>query len=1796
MRTINGKYRIDKLITNNRSYSMYEATDIIKGNKKVNIYMLNTTHIEKSLLELCIYEFEKLYKGKDSFINILDFDSTINLDDKNKQLEYYYVTEVTKEYKELYEVIEEIDESELISIFVNICTLAQEQCYSYVKVMPFIIESIYITKDLRVKLKDKITAILDCRELGISTHYEMNDEKEDELLNKHVSEEYYAEQLHEILVTMVLHNKGISTYGKRQKEIEENIVIEKDSVYTEVLGGKITELIGELYNNLKNIKDNKILYIINCINKIYSTNYSYKTNKKEVLNFNTPIVGRKQEVLSIINSINKIVNQYEDENTILIHGEIGIGKTRLLNNIKYLIDINYKCKLKCFYVTDYESNIVIGNLLRQIWVNADRSILNKYKKELSTIVPEIYGGQVLDQYSDLCVKNIVNLELMAKIALFLQEYFIENPGVIIFDNIHVYDDFTLGVIQYISTQSKVDKSIPIIISYRDGDCLKNCSFTKLLEKINYRSNLDIHLTHLSANMASVILKNILNVDVISEGLRDTLYKYSMGNPLFIEEGVKYLKDRKVIFIDENDEMWKKVSNHDIYMSTDMEESCRNQLEGLDSEDVNILNELSFFYMPISLEVISEVLNIGKEETLDKINKLIKKGILYKNFNNKDVNYTFYNKFLRNYLYKRIDDNKKYKKHEEISLVLMRFCENNMEAYVEEVIYQLEKINHKELLEYYKKREEMLVSSNNIYEAIKCNLKILQFIHENRKEDELFVDEINANMNLGKLYNKLNEKSTSIEYYIIAKSLCDTEKNIKEYIEILREISFLSIDLGLEKNVDCYLSEMKNAVENANYRLGKIKHLSVLMWKLYNHQDYEKVKELCNYGISLCNEEDTEYKLAFMNSYADCLITQGREKEGLELLKSIVKEYSDPKYNIRLCRVSNSIGVVYSDYIQCGEEALKWFQKAYDMGKQGDDATYSLTALSNLGFVSYSMLDYKNAYEYYNAALNKAMENEVFGYNFYLFTYVGVILYKVGRYSESFKYAKLCNHYIDKDYSNYWQDAGPYCIFMYYLSDLIGDRQEVSRYLCEARQILDESISLIKFEIDLLYNIDNLCYKRDNVSAGNIIEYAEKILYLDSRISIICHCITKLINLGYDKDALELYRYIIKYEEKLNSNLNKFTMDYIGFKLKQNISINILIDDLELYKDVNSPMLKWKVCYEIANSYYCNKNYVYVAWYISECCGLIIEILEDLPSKYVKPFIGEHLNIIKAFELMVKVRQYYGINKGKNKLPIDFNNMDNIVEYLKEIDQENMVNNAFVHELRKQGKSYVNGISNIDDILSELSADTQENLFNICAYINMLTLSVKTTIIVEKDGKFSAIASSDDINEIPEDISLINIARSKGSPVLLRNKMIVGLNGEKFSYDMVNHVRSAMCIQITQSVKSERDTNENTYPHDLLGYIYVESNKRLNNINNTSLKKCITVSKILYMILDKENIKKSASIDNLTNTLMRKHLELFIQDQIEKSYTYGTEFSIIMLDIDKFKEVNDNYGHRMGDKVLSGLCSIINANIRKGDVIGRYGGEEFIIVLPTIGINEAKTIAERIRIKINENKLMGDKRDITVSMGIANYPRHATTYDELIEKSDQALYVAKNSGRNRTMIWNESFGLKITTTNRLSGIFVGNGDQDYKNVSTVMEFIDLINEESSVEEKISTTINRISEITEAEICTLYLIENNKLNKKYSKILDRCRIDDDSEYSSNIVNSAIKSQENMCGIDWNYIKESEEIMNIPDIKSNMVVLLKNKKVVIGAIHLVSSISYKEFNYDELNYINTLSKIMVPMLEEI
>ncbi|MCF8002305.1 MAG: GGDEF domain-containing protein [Halanaerobiales bacterium] len=154
-------------------------------------------------------------------------------------------------------------------------------------------------------------------------------------------------------------------------------------------------------------------------------------------------------------------------------------------------------------------------------------------------------------------------------------------------------------------------------------------------------------------------------------------------------------------------------------------------------------------------------------------------------------------------------------------------------------------------------------------------------------------------------------------------------------------------------------------------------------------------------------------------------------------------------------------------------------------------------------------------------------------------------------------------------------------------------------------------------------------------------------------------------------------------------------------------------------------------------------------------------------------------------------------------------------------------------------------------------------------------------------------------------------------------------------------------------------------------------------------------------------------DSLTDLYNRRYFMQAGKKEIERAKRYNEQLSLMMIDIDHFKNVNDTYGHLIGDEVLKSLASILKESVRNVDTVGRLGGEEFGIILPKSSLDKAKPVGERLRKNIEDNifKFEEAKISITISIGITTYNQNTKNIDNLIHKADLALYEAKNRGRN-----------------------------------------------------------------------------------------------------------------------------------------------------------------------------------------
>jgi len=175
----------------------------------------------------------------------------------------------------------------------------------------------------------------------------------------------------------------------------------------------------------------------------------------------------------------------------------------------------------------------------------------------------------------------------------------------------------------------------------------------------------------------------------------------------------------------------------------------------------------------------------------------------------------------------------------------------------------------------------------------------------------------------------------------------------------------------------------------------------------------------------------------------------------------------------------------------------------------------------------------------------------------------------------------------------------------------------------------------------------------------------------------------------------------------------------------------------------------------------------------------------------------------------------------------------------------------------------------------------------------------------------------------------------------------------------------------------------------------------------------------------EEIERIAITDSLTEVHTRRYSLDRFQEEIQRSGMRKIHMSFLMIDVDFFKKINDQFGHLAGDQVLREVGSIIKGSIREIDIAGRYGGEEFCVVLPDTDTEGARFVAERIRTATEETTIKAYDATVqtTLSIGIATFPIDAKNMGDMIDRADWALYQAKDLGRNRICLYGEHKGKK-----------------------------------------------------------------------------------------------------------------------------------------------------------------------------
>jgi len=165
----------------------------------------------------------------------------------------------------------------------------------------------------------------------------------------------------------------------------------------------------------------------------------------------------------------------------------------------------------------------------------------------------------------------------------------------------------------------------------------------------------------------------------------------------------------------------------------------------------------------------------------------------------------------------------------------------------------------------------------------------------------------------------------------------------------------------------------------------------------------------------------------------------------------------------------------------------------------------------------------------------------------------------------------------------------------------------------------------------------------------------------------------------------------------------------------------------------------------------------------------------------------------------------------------------------------------------------------------------------------------------------------------------------------------------------------------------------------------------------------------------------ATVDGLTRLFVRRYFDRRLDEEVARAQRYGTSFSVMLVDFDEFKEVNDTFGHAVGDRVLRRVADILLSEVRNIDLPARFGGDEYAVILPEVNWRGAMTVAQRLMHRVRREPVRADDQlvQISVSIGMASFPEHGNRDSaQILAEADKALYRAKSSGKGRIVIAGE----------------------------------------------------------------------------------------------------------------------------------------------------------------------------------
>lgn len=409
------------------------------------------------------------------------------------------------------------------------------------------------------------------------------------------------------------------------------------------------------------------------------------------------------------------------------------------------------------------------------------------------------------------------------------------------------------------------------------------------------------------------------------------------------------------------------------------------------------------------------------------------------------------------------------------------------------------------------------------------------------------------------------------------------------------------------------------------------------------------------------------------------------------------------------------------------------------------------------------------------------------------------------------------------------------------------------------------------------------------------------------------------------------------------------------------------------------------------------------------------------------------------------------------------------------------------------------------------------------------------------------------------------------------------------------LESALCIPLLTprrfTSRSERDDRRRrSRSSRVLGAIYLDSTSDIRALDKPDLRLLEAVAAQAAIALQNARLHHQATTDPLTGLYNRGFLRQVFDDELRTAEEEGDQIAIVLLDLDHFKKINDTHGHDVGDEVLRRVSKRLRRALRVDDYACRWGGEEFLVLLPATGRKGARVVADKITEAIRSQPIGEVGLTVTASAGLSIYPEHGTASELLIKRADQALYAAKAAGRDQVTVFSEELDHTGHRQDPFEGLFDGNSAHAQRNLKTIFDTIDLLRSQRPPLEILKRTLDQVVDLTRARRALLIVLsdEGELLVTAARAAGHRTLHSGLREFSHSTVDTAIQERRSFCNLtaDEEGFLDNSSVDRLGLHTVMCVPIFVSGKEVFGVLYADDTIANREFGARDLSHLEMIA----------